>query len=175
LRAVSVDRGFDLWENARLFGLLNMAMADGYIASWEVKYHYSFWRPITAIREGDNDGNPATLGDPTWTPLQPTYPIPDHDSGHAVQGGVAAEILKQVFGTDDVSFTACSTTVGPGGMCTDATPVIRSYSSFSQAADENAVSRIYIGIHFRKAVETGVHHGRRIAAYAVHQFMKPVR
>ena len=125
-RAVSVDRGFDLWENARLFGLLNMAMADGYIASWEVKYHYSFWRPITAIREGDNDGNPATQGDSTWTPLQPTYPIPDHDSGHAVQGGVAAEILKQVFGTDDVSFTACSTTVGPGGTCTDATPVIRS-------------------------------------------------
>lgn len=82
---------------------------------------------------------------------------------------------KQVFGTDDVSFTACSTTVGPGGTCTDATPVIRSYSTFSQAADENAVSRIYIGIHFRKAVETGVHHGRRIAAYAVHQFMKRVQ
>ena len=92
-----------------------------------------------------------------------------------MQGGVAAEILKQVFGTDDVSFTACSTTVPPGGTCTDATPVIRSYSSFTQAADENAVSRIYIGIHFRKAVETGVHHGRRIAAYAVHQFMKPVQ
>jgi hypothetical protein len=174
-RAVSIDRGFDLWENARLFGLLNMAMADGYVASWEVKYHYSFWRPITAIREGDNDGNPATVGDPTWTPLQPTYPIPDHDSGHAVQGGVAAEILKQVFGTDDVSFTACSTTLPPGGTCTDAAPVIRSYSSFSQAADENAASRIYIGIHFRKAVETGVHHGRRIAAHAVHQFMKPVQ
>jgi len=173
-RAVSVRRGFDLWENARLFGLLNIAMADGYIASWEVKYHYSFWRPITAIREGDNDGNPATLGDSTWTPLQPTYPMPDHDSGHAVQGGVAAEILKQVFGTDDVSFTACSTTVPPGGRCTDATPVIRSYSSFSQAADENAASRIYIGIHFRNAVEAGVQHGRRIAAYAVHQFMKPV-
>jgi len=174
-RAVSVQRGFDLWENARLFGLLNMALADGYIASWEVKYHYSFWRPITAIREGDNDGNPATLSDSTWTPLQPTYPMPDHDSGHAVQGGVAAEILKQVFGTDDVSFTACSTTVPAGGTCTDATPVIRSYSSFSQAADENAVSRIYIGIHFRNAVERGVHHGRRIAAYAVHQFMKPVQ
>jgi hypothetical protein len=174
-RAVSVDRGFDLWENARLFGLLNLAMADGYIASWEVKYHYSFWRPVTAIREGDADGNPDTLGDSTWTPLIPTYPIPDHDSGHAVQGGVAAEILKQVFGTDDVSFTACSMTVGAGMTCTDPTPVIRSYSSFSQAADENAASRIYIGIHFRKAVETGVHHGRRIAAYAVHQLMKPVR
>jgi hypothetical protein len=173
-RALAVERGFDLWENARLFGLLNLAMADGYIASWEAKYYYRFWRPITAIRLGDTDDNPFTLADPTWTPLQPTYPMPDHDSGHAVQGGVAAEILKQVFGTDDIPFTACSTTVGAGLTCTDATPVIRSYSSFSQAADENAVSRIYIGIHFRRAVEEGVRHGRKIADYAVHQVMKPV-
>lgn len=102
-------------------------------------------------------------------------PMPDHDSGHAVQGGVAAEILKQVFDTDDIPFTACSTTVGLGRTCGDPTPALRSYSSFSQAADENAVSRIYIGIHFRRAVEEGVQHGRKIAAYAVHQFLKPVR
>ena len=124
--------------------------------------------PITAIRLGDTDGNPDTDGVPDWTPLQSTYPMPDHDSGHAVQGGVAAEILKQFFGTDDISFTACSTTVGADSTCADPAPVIRSYSSFSQAADENAVSRIYIGIHFRRAVEEGVRHGRKIGAYAVH-------
>ena len=173
-RALSVERGFDLWENARLFGLLNLAMADGYIASWAAKYYYRFWRPITAIRLGDTDDNPLTLADPSWTPLQPTYPMPDHDSGHAVQGGVAAEILKQVFGTDEIPFTACSTTVGAGLTCADPTPVLRPYASFSQAADENAVSRIYIGIHFRRAVEEGVRHGRKIAEYAVHQVMKPV-
>ena len=174
-RALSVSRGFDLWENARLFGLLNLAMADGYIGSWEAKYFYNFWRPITAIRLGDTDGNPDTDAVPDWTPLQPTYPIPDHDSGHAVQGGVAAEILKQVFGTDHVSFTACSTTVGAGRTCEDPAPVIRSYSRFSQAADENAASRIYIGIHFRRAVEEGVRHGRKIAAYTVNGFLQPVR
>ena len=174
-RAIAVERALDLWENARLFGLLNLAMADGYIASWEAKYHYRFWRPITAIRLGDTDGNPGTDGVDNWTPLQWTYPMPDHDSGHAVQGGVAAEILTQVFGTDDVSFTACSTSLPGGQQCGDATAVIRSYSSFSQAADENAASRIYIGIHFRRAVEEGVRHGRKIADYAVHQFMKPVR
>lgn len=174
-RAIAVERAFDLWENARLFGLLNLAMADGYTASWEAKYHYLFWRPVTAIRLGDTDGNPETEGVADWTPLQWTYPMPDHDSGHAVQGGVAAEILRQVFGTDDVAFKACSMTVGPGLTCADATPVLRSYASFSQAADENAVSRIYIGIHFRHAVEEGVRHGRKIADYAVHQFMKPVR
>ena len=85
-----------------MFGLLNLAMADGYIASWEAKYHYKFWRPITAIRLGDTDGNPDTEGMPNWTPLQCTYPMPDHDSGHAMQGGVAAEVLKQVFGTDHI-------------------------------------------------------------------------
>lgn len=87
---------------------------------------------------------------------------------------MAAEILKQVFETDEIAFTACSMTVGPGLTCTDPSPVFRSYSSFSQAADENAVSRIYIGIHFRNAVEEGVRHGRRIANYAVRHFMKPV-
>jgi hypothetical protein len=173
-RAVSAGRGLDLSENARLFALLNVAMADGYIASWEAKYHYLFWRPITAIRLGDSDGNPDTAGVPDWTPLQPTYPMPDYDSGHAVQGGVAAEILKQVFGTDDIAFTACSMTVGVGATCADPDPILRSFASFSQAADENAVSRIYIGIHFRNAVEEGVRHGRKIAAYAVHQVFKPV-
>ena len=174
-RAISAARAFDLWDNARLFGLLNLAMADGYIASWEAKYHYLFWRPITAIRLGDTDGNPDTEAVPDWTPLQPTYPMPDHDSGHAVQGGAAAEILRQVFGTDDIAFTACSTTVGTGMTCDDPAPVLRSYSSFSQAEMENAVSRIYIGIHFRRAVEEGARHGRKIAEYAVHQVMKPVR
>jgi hypothetical protein len=174
-RAISVSRGLDLWENARLFGLLNLAMADGYVASWETKYHYKFWRPITAIRLGDTDGNPETEAVVDWTPLQFTYPMPDHDSGHAVQGGVAAEILKRVFGTDDIPFTACSMTLPAGQTCTDPTPVTRQYTSFSQAADENAVSRIYIGIHFRNAVEAGERHGRKIADYAVDKFMKPVQ
>jgi hypothetical protein len=172
-RAISVSRALDLWENARLFGLLNLAMADGYIGSWEAKYRYKFWRPITAIRLGDTDGNPDTEAMPDWTPLQPTYPMPDHDSGHAVQGGVAAEVLKQVFGTDRVAFTACSTSLAAGSRCGEAAAVIRSYATFSEAAEENAVSRIYIGIHFRNAVEEGLRHGRRIGAYAVQKFMRP--
>ena len=124
---------------------------------------------------GDTDGNPNTEGVADWTPLQWTYPMPDHDSGHAIQGGVAAEILKQFFGTDALAFTACSTTLPAGSTCDDPGAVWRSYSSFSQAANENAVSRIYIGIHFRRAVEEGVDHGRKIAQYAFHQFLKPVR
>jgi hypothetical protein len=174
-RTLSVERAFDLWDNARLFGLLNLALADGYIASWKAKFHYKFWRPITAIRLGDTDGNPGTVGVPDWTPLQPTYPMPDHDSAHAVEGGAAAEVLKRIFGTDDMAFTACSTTLPAGSRCEDLGAVTRSYWSFTQAADENAVSRIYIGIHFRRAAEEGVRHGRKIGAYAVKKFMKPRR
>ena len=77
--------------------LLNLSMADGYIASWESKYLYNFWRPVTAIQEADTDGNPDTVADPTWTPLQFTYPIPDHDSGHSVQGGASPGELKTVL------------------------------------------------------------------------------
>ena len=175
-RSVSASTGLDLWENARLFGLLNMAMADGYIGSWETKYHYNFWRPVTAIRLAETDGNPDTEGDPTWTPLQPTYPMPDHDSGHAVEGGVAAEVLKQFFGTDHISFSACSLTLPlVEEQCGGASEVLRSFESFTEAAEENGVSRILIGIHFRKAVEDGIEHGRKIGNRAVNRFLKLVK
>ncbi len=174
-RSVAVSQGLDAWENARLFGLLNLAMADGYIGSWETKFFYRYWRPVTAIHEGDSDGNPDTAGDPTWTPLQLTYPMPDYDSAHSVQGGAAAQVLRDFFGTDLIRFDACSRTLPAGSRCTDPSPVFRSFSSFSEAANENALSRIFIGIHFRHAVDEGVEHGRRIGKRAVNLFLRPVR
>ena len=173
-RAVSADRGFDLWENARLFGLLNMALADGYIAMVDSKNHYNYWRPITAIQSGDADDNPDTIGDPTWTSFRPTPPNQDYVSGHSIEGGAGAEVLKQVFGTDDISFEDCGAVL-PVGSCSDATPILRPYSSFSQAADENAYSRILIGFHFRKSVEEGTEYGRKIGRRAVNLYLRPVR
>ena len=172
-RGVATNQGLDAWESARLFGLLNLALADGYIASWRAKFEYRFWRPVTAIRMADTDGNPNTDADPTWTPMQLTYPMPDHDSAHSVQGGAAAEVLKQFFGTDDIAFTACSLTLPVGSRCTDPIPVLRSYGSFSEAAAENAESRILIGIHFRRAVEEGIQHGRKIGKRTVKLFLRP--
>jgi hypothetical protein len=173
-RSVATAEGIDLWESARLFGLLNLAMADGYIGTFDTKYHYRFWRPVTAIRLAAIDDNPATIADPTWTPLVQTPPIPDYDSGHAVEGGAAAEVLKQFFKTDEVSFSACSFTLPVGQTCSDASPTLRHFTSFSQAADENAVSRIYVGFHFRDAVETGTRHGEKIGRRAVNHFLRPV-
>jgi PAP2 superfamily len=172
-RTVSAGSGLDLWEKARLFGLLNMGLADGYVGSFETKYHYDYWRPVTAIRNADADGNRRTSGDPTWTPLVPTPPIPDYDSAHAVEGSAAATVLKRFFGTDDIGFKTCSLTLPAGNTCDDESPVMRTYTGFSQAAEENGLSRILVGFHFRKAVEEGIEHGRKIANHAVDHFLRP--
>jgi hypothetical protein len=173
-RTVSADQGLHLWENARLFGLLNMALADGYIAMVDSKNHYNYWRPVTAIQTADTDGNPDTAGDPTWTPLRPTPANQDYASGHSIEGGAGAEVLKQFFGTDEITFQDCSETLAAGSTCSDATPVFRSYTSFSQAAAENAYSRILIGFHFRKSVEEGTEYGRKIGMRAANLYLRPV-
>ena len=172
-RAVSESGGLNAWEAARLFGLLNIALADGYIASFDAKGRYNFWRPVTAIQNADTDGNPDTLGDPAWLPLVPTPPITEHDSAHSVEGGAAAEVLRRFFHTDDVSFSTCSLTLPTGSRCGEPGQVIRSFTSFSQAAAENGRSRILVGFHFRHAVEDGIDHGRRIARRAVAHFLRP--
>jgi hypothetical protein len=175
-RTVSTAEGLDLWENARLFGLLNMALIDGYIGGFEAKIYYNFWRPVTAIRLAEIDGNPATNADPTWTPLQPTPPIPDYPSTHSVEGGAAAQVLKRFFGDDDVSFSTCSLTLPVSTeQCGGVSEVRRSFTSFTQAANENGLSRILVGFHFRDAVNAGIKHGRKIGNYAVNRFLKPVK
>jgi hypothetical protein len=135
---------------------------------------YNYWRPVTAIQNAATDGNPRTKADPTWTPLVTTPPIPDYDSGHSVEGGAAAQVLKEFFGTDHVRFTTCSYTLPPGQTCTDASPVPRRYTSFTQASEENGLSRILVGFHFRKAVKAGIVHGIKIGDRAADRFLQPV-
>ncbi|MFF5075855.1 vanadium-dependent haloperoxidase [Actinoplanes sp. NPDC000266] len=172
-RQAAEGRSLDLWQNARLFGLLNMALADGYVATFDTKYRaYNFWRPVTAIRAAATDGNPATSADPTWTPLVVTPPIPDYDSGHSVEGGVAARVLQRFFGTDRARFTVCSYTLPSGQTCADPSPVLRRFTSFSQAEAENGVSRILVGFHFRKAVREGIAHGEKVGDWAVNRHLQ---
>ena len=173
-RTVATREGLDMWQSARLFALLNVALTDGYVGTFETKYHYLFWRPVTAIQLADTDGNPATTADPTWTPLLPTPPIPDYDSGHAVEGGAGAQVLKRFFHTDQMSFSICSFTLPAGETCADASPTMRHFSSFSQAARENAVSRIYVGYHFRDAVVVGTRHGKKVGNWTVNHSLRLV-
>lgn len=172
-RTLAGSQGLDPWGQARLYGLLNIALADGYIASFTTKYEDRFWRPVTAIREADDDGNPRTTADPRWTPLETTPPIPDHDSAHAVEGGAAAMVFRQFFGTDRVEFSHCSTTL-PSGGCADASPSFHHFSSFSEAAQENADSRVYIGFHFRHAAEAGLQRGQKVGRWVAQELLQPV-
>src|SRR6185369_1138273 len=120
-RTVSAQRNTGLVENARVFALLNLAMVDATIAVWDGKYTYRFWRPVTAIRAADTDGNEATEADPAWTPLRPTPLHPEYPSAHAGVSNAAAEVLTRLFGRDTAFSTATSTC--PAG-------VVRSYDSF---------------------------------------------
>jgi hypothetical protein len=151
------QKRLDVWESARAFALVNFAMADGYIAGFDAKYHYRFWRPYTAIRRGGEDGNPLTIADTAWLPLfsDGTHfipPVPDYPSTHTVLGAAAAEVLTHLVG-DHVPFTLTSTSL-PG--------VTRRFNSFSEAAIENGLSRVYGGIHFLHAVQDGYRQGRSI-------------
>jgi hypothetical protein len=158
------QRRLDNWSAARAFALVNFAMADGYIAGFEAKYRFRFWRPETAIREAGTDGNRSTEADPEWRPFLVTPPVPDYPSTHTVVGWAAAEVLIDLMG-DRLPFSADSRTL-PG--------VSRDYKGFSAAAEENGLSRLYAGIHFPLAVKDGRRQGRSIGR-VVAGALAPVR
>jgi hypothetical protein len=158
------QRRLDNWAAARVFALANFAMADGYIAGFEAKYRFRFWRPETAIHEAATDGNKLTEADPAWKPFLVTPPVPDYPSTHTVVGWAAAEVLIELLG-DRLRYSADSLTL-PG--------VTRDFKGFSAAADENGLSRLYAGIHFQRAVKDGRRQGRSIGN-AVAEALAPVR
>ena len=163
---VAESRSLDLPDTARLLALINIAMADGYIAGFQTKYTENFWRPVTAIRAGETDSNRGTLADPAWSSFLNTPPVPDYTSTHSVLGAAGAEVLRRFFRRDDIAFTSTSGVPFAG--------ITRSFSRFSQAAEENGLSRIYAGIHFRSAVFDGITQGRHIGAWIFINSLRPV-
>ncbi len=162
-RVIEAQHPHDLPAHARIFATLNAALADAYIASFDSKFTYNFWRPITAIRLADSDGNPLTDADPAWEPLLITPPVPDYPSAHAAVGAAAATVLIEFFG-DENTFTVTSSFsvpfpfVGP-----------RTFHKISDAAKENAYSRMLVGIHFRLACENGYAQGVDLGTYIVNR------
>lgn len=159
-RVTTTSEELKLWRAARMFALVNMSLYDSYVAGWDSRYHWDFWRPYTAIRAGDTDGNPSTLEDATWQSYLETPPVQDYPSTHSALGAGAAEVLKRSFRTGQVPFSMESLTALP------ANPV-RSFNTFTQAANENADSRVRAGIHFRFATEQGKALGREVGGYIV--------
>jgi membrane-associated phospholipid phosphatase len=170
---VARSQGNDLWENAHLFALAGTAMADAGCVAWDAKFTYDFWRPVTGIRQGDLDGNPDTIADPTWTPLGApggtennfTPPFPTYISGHATFGGAVFTALERFYGTDSIPFQLESPEV-PG--------VVRSYSSFTEAMAENGRSRVYLGVHWSFDDLVGRDVGTQIADYIASNYFAPV-
>jgi hypothetical protein len=156
--AVAAQHHNTLSENARLFALLNIALADAAIVAWDGKYQYSFWRPATAIPLGDSDNNPLTTADPGWLPLRTLTPAhPEYPSAHSTSSGAAAAVLAAIFG-DDTTFSATSDPL-PG--------VVRTWTRFSDAAAEVNDARVYFGIHFRSAVVDGRVAGEAVGNYVM--------
>lgn len=161
---VSADLGNTMEQNARLFALLNIAMADAAICAWDAKYSYNFWRPVTAIRDGEVDGNAATVGDSTWSSFIATPPFPDYVSGHSTFSAAASTVLAMFYGSDNIAFTTGSDFL-PG--------VTRQFTSFSEAASEAAISRLYGGIHFTFANEDGLTAGIAIGEWTFTRYLQP--
>jgi PAP2 superfamily len=154
-------------DSARLFALFHLAIADAGITAWHTKLYYNYWRPLTAIREGDNDGNEHTVGDPNWQPLINTPNYPDYTSGASGVSGAAARVLALFFGSDHIPFTLTTTNAV-------AMQKTRAYNRFSDASADVALARILEGIHFRSADVVGVRMGEHIANWVFNHFLKPV-
>jgi hypothetical protein len=163
-RSISAQQQVSLVGNARLFAELYLTAADALITVWNDKAHFLFWRPITAIREADTDGNPATVKDENWLPLIPTPPYTEHSSGHCGLSGSFVATMQDFFGTDDIGWTDTNN----GGLT-------RSYTHLSDAIEEIVNVRVWSGIHFRISDEAGAKIARQVAKWRERHYFKPLR
>lgn len=163
LRDQVTERGLDIVKSARAFALLGASTADALVACWRAKYDYAYWRPITAIRLADTDGNRATRPDPTWTPLVATPPYPDYVSGHACVSGATSETFSRLFGARSINLEVSSTVTG----------TTRHFRTAAALDAETENARIWLGLHFRQAMDDGNKLGHRAASWtATHEFQR---
>jgi hypothetical protein len=163
LRDQVTRRELDILESSRAFVLLNTAAADAAIACWRAKYDYAYWRPITAIRMADTDGNDATEPDPNWTPLVQTPPYPEYTSGHACLIGAASNTFAYLFGADTIDLNVSSSITGTS----------RHYDTADSLDEETMNARIWLGIHFRKAMTDGNQLGHDVSNWGITHYFQP--
>ncbi len=150
---LAVDHHLSLSRSARLLAMLSVAFTDGGIGCWDAKYHFGFWRPVTAISNGDIDGNPDTIADPAWLPLAPTPPHPEFPAAHGCATGAIAKTIETFFGTPHVKFTVSSA----------ATQTTHTYYNVGQLENEAFWARIYAGFHYRHSLDEGFKLGHQVA------------
>ena len=164
-RQLVAVKGMDLVDSARFMALAAVALADAYIAVMDAKYHYDFWRPITAIRNGDTDDNPATERDATWQPIDNTPMHPEYPCAHCIGSAALAAVGEAVFGTADIPEIAVTSSSAPG--------VTHRWTNLRAYADEVAYARIWAGFHYRFSVRVGQDMGRKIGQYVIESVIQP--
>jgi hypothetical protein len=160
---LSAQKGLGLADNARLFALLAMGLGNSFITEWDAKYHYNYWRPITAIRNGDVDGNDATERDASWTPFIDTPMHPEYPCAHCILSGAVGTVLKGEFATLPRLTTSSPT----------ANNAERSWTSVEDFEQEVANARIYDGVHYRNSTAVGTEMGKKVGALAVMKYLAP--
>ncbi len=166
-RQLSAAKGLTLADNARLFALLNMGLANTFIIDWDAKFTYNFWRPVTAIRNGDKDDNEATERDAGWTPLNATPMHPEYPSQAAIICGVAVVVLEALLGPDPQILLTVVDSVDPKSKL--------DFPSIKTMAKQHSDVRVWGGIHFRNSLEVGEEMGRKIGAFLVANAITPLR
>jgi len=152
-------------DSARFMALYSVALTDAYIAVFDAKYEYEFWRPITAIRNGDMTGNPATAREASWQPLDNTPMHPEYPCAHCIESGAATAVIEAVLGTAEIREIAMTSSTAPG--------VTHRWTRLDDFADEVANSRIWAGFHYRFSTRVGTEMGRQIGRYVVETVMRP--
>lgn len=165
LRGLAMQENLSLLETARFMAIAYASMADAMIGCFNAKYHFSFWRPITAIRNGDIDGNPDTIADPLWTPLGATPGHPEYPSAHACLTSAFANALKDYFGTPNVQFAVHSAITG----------TTHYFTSVKGLQQEVEYARIYVGFHYHHSMVQGMVLGQRVENNVVGQYFAPVK
>jgi hypothetical protein len=165
VRKLVIAKQMDTVDSARFFALVSVALNDAIISVLDAKYHYNFWRPITAIRNGDIDGNPATGRDATWQPIAPTPMHPEYPCAHCIQSGSVAGVIKTVLGGGDIPEIAITSPTAPG--------VTHRWTNMAAFTEEVANARIWAGFHYRFSTRVGTEMGLEIGEYAVNTVMQP--
>jgi PAP2 superfamily len=166
VRQLVIAKQMSIIESARFMALVAVGITDSIIAVLDAKYHYNFWRPITAIRNGDNDRNPATEREATWQPIANTPMHPEYPCAHCIQSGSVAGVVKAVFGTMDIPESAMTSPTAPG--------ITHRWTNMTAFTDEIASARIWAGFHYRFSTRVGTQMGLQIGDYVVRNVMQPV-
>jgi len=164
IRRLTVAHNLDTMDSARFFALIYVSISDSLITTWDSKYHYAFWRPVTAIRAGETDGNPATDPDPTWTPLAATPNFPEYVSAHSSVAAGFAEAISNFFGTKKVEVSLDSTVTG----------TTRTFKNTDDVIKDVAEARIYAGFHFRSACVHGGVIGKKVGRYVATRYFQAI-